>query len=445
MGNEKYCLVLSGGGAKGVYHIGAWRALRELGVEIEGVVGNSIGAIIATFIALNLHAELEDIGSKIGLDYILNVPEELVEDGELSINLRKKDAFRTFYRNTASKRGLDTSPLKNLLSQYIDEERIRNGDVDFGVVTYNVSDMKPREVFLEEMEEGELISYAMASSAFPGFQSPEIAGKKYIDGGVFDNIPFSMARSRGYRNLIIIDISGAGVNRKPDIPGTRTTYIKNSINMGGVLDFDRQFLDDFNTLGYLDTMKTFGRLRGVDYFIEPDEKMESAFIDFMNTESIQNILITKQFYLKAGKKAPQSMKEAVRRMLPKNCQYDPNWLPILAECAAESLAVNRVKKWTYRELFDEILSRESTVREEAEDIEKAGAREFSSRIRRELKDRKLLSTPYTYHMLGDHYLNDRLKLSLEKLILRHYPELVSGVFFLEILEEFQVFTDGARV
>jgi hypothetical protein len=42
-----------------------------------------------------------------------------------------------------------------------------------------------------------------------------------------------------------VDISGAGINRKPDIVGTRTVYIKNSINMGGLLDFDREFMDDY--------------------------------------------------------------------------------------------------------------------------------------------------------------------------------------------------------
>ena len=40
-------LVLEGGGAKGAYHIGAYRALSELGIQIDGVVGTSIGAINA--------------------------------------------------------------------------------------------------------------------------------------------------------------------------------------------------------------------------------------------------------------------------------------------------------------------------------------------------------------------------------------------------------------
>ena len=45
--SESYVLVLSGGGAKGVYHVGVWKALREMGVEVEAFVGSSVGAVTA--------------------------------------------------------------------------------------------------------------------------------------------------------------------------------------------------------------------------------------------------------------------------------------------------------------------------------------------------------------------------------------------------------------
>ena len=48
--NLRYCLVLAGG-AKGVYHIGAWKALQEMDVKVNAFIGNSIGAIIAGFLA----------------------------------------------------------------------------------------------------------------------------------------------------------------------------------------------------------------------------------------------------------------------------------------------------------------------------------------------------------------------------------------------------------
>lgn len=442
MGGDKYCLVLSGGGAKGVYHIGAWKALRELGIEIEAVVGNSIGAIVAAFVAQDAYASLEDIGNRIGLDYILNVPKELVENGELRITSSKWDAFLKFYRKTTSNKGLDTSPLRKLLESNIDEEKIRTRGLDFGLATYNLSDMEPREVFVEEMETGALISYVMASSAVPGFESPEIAGKKYIDGGVFDNIPFFMARSRGYTNIIIVDISGVGINRKPDVIGTRTVYIKNSINMGGLLDFDRKFLDDYALLGYLDTLKVFGRLRGMYYFIEPDRDMERRFTEFLETERGRAALNDLPITRPAGKAGSATPAEAVKRILPKKRRHDLCRLALFVDCAAMVLAVDRVKKWTYGELFDVLIAREASVRAEAEEIEKGGRKAFVSQVRMELKEKRLLKTPYIYHLIGDRFLPQGLKAGLEKYIVAHHSELASGVFFMEILEAFKAYLEG---
>jgi NTE family protein len=277
----------------------------------------------------------------------------------------------------------------------------------------------------------------MASSAVPGFESPEIAGKKYIDGGVFDNIPFAMARSRGYTNLIIVDISGAGINRKPDIVGTRTVYIKNSINMGGLFDFDREFMDDYTQLGYLDTLKVFGKLRGMDYFIEPDGDMERRFNEFLETDAGLAALSALPATRREEKSGPAAPGEAIRRILPKKRRHDLCRLALFSDCAAMVLAVDRVRKWTYGDLFDALSSRGASVRAEAFEIERGGGKAFISQLRMELKEKRLLKTPYIYHLVGDRLLSHGLKESLEKYVIARHPELAAGVFFLEILEAFR--------
>jgi NTE family protein len=444
MTQDKYCLVLSGGGAKGVYHIGVWKALRELGVDIGAVVGNSIGAIIGAFIAQGAHDALEDIGKQIGLDYVLNIPEELIENGELSINLSKWNATLQLYKSFARKKGLDTSPLRELLESHIDEKKIRSGPTDFGLVTFNVTDMEPREVFLEKMEPGEMVNYIIASATVPGFERTEIAGKKYIDGGVFDNIPFAMARSRGYTNFIVVDISGAGVNRRPDLVGTRTVYIKNSINMGGLLDFDRKFIADYSRLGYLDTLRVFGRLRGMSYFITPDPAMEKRFEAFLEAETVKKLLLTRPSIIRKGESETVPLEEAMTRILPKKRRHDPCRLAILADCAAIALDLERVRKWRYPELFEALIARRSEVRAEGEEIDAGGRKAFITQIGKELQEKRLLKTPYIYHLLGDRFLPDRLKVSLERFIISHHPELASGVFFLDILDDFMETTTALK-
>ena len=87
--SKTYCLVLSGGGAKGMYHIGVWRALQELEVPVNAFIGNSIGAIISAFLAQGLYKELEEIGTALDATYALEGergPQRdlmLITDGEI--------------------------------------------------------------------------------------------------------------------------------------------------------------------------------------------------------------------------------------------------------------------------------------------------------------------------------------------------------------------------
>ena len=229
---EAFCLVLGGGGAKGVYHIGVWRALKKLGIHVDCFIGTSIGAVIAAFLAQGSDEILEQIGHIISLDNILDLPEDFIKNGELKFNLQSLRSLPDFFISVINNRGLDTKPFRQLIESNLDEKALRNSGKDFGVVTINVSDLKHQEVFIEDMEQGSVVDYLLASSAFPGFKNPKIEGKSFIDGGIYDNIPYAMARKRGYRRIIVSDLSGMGRTRKPDIAGCITVYIKNSIDMG---------------------------------------------------------------------------------------------------------------------------------------------------------------------------------------------------------------------
>ncbi len=140
------------------------------------------------------------------------------------------------------------------------------------------------------MERGTIVEYLLASSALPGFVAPIIKGKKYVDGGVYDNVPYAMARQRGYKRIIAVDITGAGVTRRPDVRGAETVYIRNSVHLGGMLDFGRQKLNEIKQLGYLDTLRAFGRLEGYRYFIESNDKMEQAFFTLLDNDEGRGLL-----------------------------------------------------------------------------------------------------------------------------------------------------------
>ena len=72
-------LVLEGGGTKGAYQIGAYKALRDLGIEFQGVTGTSIGALNGAYIIQNDIEIMEDIWLKYDYTHFMNIDEETYE------------------------------------------------------------------------------------------------------------------------------------------------------------------------------------------------------------------------------------------------------------------------------------------------------------------------------------------------------------------------------
>lgn len=75
----------------------------------------------------------------------------------------------------------------------MDEPRIRLSPRDFGLVTLETSGRQGRFLYKDQIPVGRMMDYIMASAAYPGLKRPEIDGKKFLDGGLVDNVPVRMA------------------------------------------------------------------------------------------------------------------------------------------------------------------------------------------------------------------------------------------------------------
>ncbi|WP_320826625.1 patatin-like phospholipase family protein [Reinekea sp.] len=423
MRQQAYCLVLGGGGAKGVYHIGVWQALKEMAVPVDAFIGNSIGAVVAAFLAQGADEELLSIAGSINLSSLIRLNEGQALADEGSLGQHSLSYWRGVYKNVVNRKGLDTRPMRTMLEQVIDEKSIRASGCDFGITTVNISDFKPREVFLEQMEPDQLINYVMASAAFPGFERPEIAGKKYLDGGLYDNVPYTMAKRRGYRKIILVDVSGIGLHRRPRIEGSQTVYIKNSIDMGNAFDFDPTFIQRFRKLGYLDTLRAFGELVGYQYFIEPDARLEQQCAALLNETA-----------LAAGL-------HPLLPRFPTTMSHDRRQLLKLLEVCAELLDVERIERYSYAALHQAILNQVATSRASVETFlahhrleETTAAHQLLDGFFQELmQNRTFADNPYYYHLLLGHFKPSKtLKLAAATLV-KLNPTLALVDFYLECL------------
>lgn len=260
-------LVLGGGGAKGAYEIGAIAALRELGIEAGSVYGVSIGALNAAMYAQGDMERAEALWASIRLaDLVTPESLQLADDAEAIFD--HPDKLLEFISRGAQSRGMDVTPLRQILKTHVDEAAVRRSHVRLGLLTTRFPSMNMVEKRIEDMEEGTLHDWLMASSAcYPAFPMANIGGERYLDGGFCDNAPVEMAVRDGARHIIVIDIgrhqSHTQYRLRPNI-----VYIRTSHPLGGLLTFDPELSQRNRTLGYNDTLRAFGRLRGTRYSFE---------------------------------------------------------------------------------------------------------------------------------------------------------------------------------
>jgi len=320
-------LVLAGGGAKGSYQVGAYRALQELGWQPDIITGASVGSLNGVLFTMGKLEEAAAIWRSMDLRGVIELPEKAAPE-----------ELRGFFLDVVRGGGLDVEPLAETIDRYIDEEAVRRSPIRFGLVMTEMEKMESVQCPIDEIPEGKLKEYMLASSAcFPALRPREIDGVKYIDGGWRDNMPLELAAKMGATELLGVDISGVGITR-PNRTGLPTQIIKSHWYLGPTLDFDPERAKRNMALGYLDAMRQFGRIGGTAYGILPDE---DGFLPRF-TERYQAVLD------EVGGEAPE-LKLAVRLAF-KLAHYPEEDALSALELAAERLEVDPAVTYTPRTL-----------------------------------------------------------------------------------------------
>ena len=173
---EPVALVLGGGGARGAYHIGVWKALRESDVEIGSVYGVSVGAINGAFIASGDYDVAERLWLTLEKSNVMVLGDfgQRLLGGELSL-----DNLTAAASELIQQPGLNVEPLELLLKNNIDENHVRSSGIDYGLVTWSVTDNVEKLLYLDDIPEGQLVDYILASANFPLFERKVIARRSF--------------------------------------------------------------------------------------------------------------------------------------------------------------------------------------------------------------------------------------------------------------------------
>lgn len=281
-----YGLALEGGGVKGAFHMGAVKALLEEGYEFGGVTGTSIGALNGAIIAQGDFEAGYRLWESMDTPLIFDIEEAQYKkliDRRIDRKLLMKLAARM--GEIIENKGIDTGKMRQIVESIVDEEKLRKSDTDFGLVTVSITDLKPLEIYKEDIPEGKMIDYLMASASFPGFKLNSIGDKYFIDGAFYDNCPVNLLARKGYKEIIAIRTLGPGIVQHVRYHNIKLMNIIPSEDLGMPLDFNQELIRRNLQMGYYDTMKSLKGLKGRKYYIIPknDDEVFDIFYKLSDT------------------------------------------------------------------------------------------------------------------------------------------------------------------
>ena len=251
----KVGLVLSGGGAKGLAHIGVLKVIDSLGIKVDYVAGTSMGAIVGGLYASGYNGEqLDSIFSNVNIDALLQ--DYTPREAKSFYEKRNDEIYALTLPFNKFKLGLPSGLSKglynfNLLSSLTHHvSHVRDFDelpIPFLCIA---TDAETGEKVV--LDSGVLAQSMIASGALPTLYSPvEINGKVLIDGGVVDNYPIEELKARGVDIVIGVDVQD-GLKTREDLKGVTSV------------------LAQINNFSMIEKME--GKQKATNIYIKPDIK-----------------------------------------------------------------------------------------------------------------------------------------------------------------------------
>ncbi len=361
---KTYAIALGGGGAKGGYEVGVWRSLNEEGLKYNAVSGTSVGALNGALMAMRDLNAAQLLWSEIKYSKVMDVDDEYM--GRIYSRDIRTSEIRPLLRrivNVVREGGFDVTPLRELLKNNVDPQKIKASDVAFYAMTYSLTDKKPVEVDMRAIPEDEICDMLLASAYFPAFKNePLVGGKRFTDGGVVDSLPVMSLFDHGYRDVIAVRLAGGlnlGREKHVRIPaGATLSYIEPTRRLGSTLNFSQEQSRYNIRLGYYDAKRFVYGLFGRYYYIDRTMTEKEAY-------DVLCEMIRSHIALVGGEELSlRELHESVIPRLAKEYNASGDYYNVLIrylETTGERLGIPEFRIVTDRQLLDEVSSAAATT------------------------------------------------------------------------------------
>ena len=268
--NNKIGLVFSGGGGKGAYEIGVWRALQEFNLchQISAIAGASVGALNAALFAQGDLALAEKLWQNMEQgDVLYSAPISMLEKiGRLIIAMPGGTPAMavSVVRMLRSKGTFSRAGLLSLMEKNIDASKVASLGLPVFATCRKKGSLKIRHFSLANADPSRLFSILLASSAIPFIFPPEtIDGEQWFDGGIpsikGSNTPIQAVYDAGCRFIIAVLLDMDDLVDVTQFPDAKILFVypqeSNGGFFSGALDFEGIHADRRMEQGYEDTMR----------------------------------------------------------------------------------------------------------------------------------------------------------------------------------------------
>jgi len=257
---KKVGLVLSGGGAKGVAHVGVIKVLEEAGIPIDYIAGTSMGAIVGALYAVGYNAnELDTLIKKQNWEFLLS-DKVYRSDQPFNMKLFNETYILSLPFNNKKQLTLPAGVVQgqNIYSLFTELTVGYHDSLDFSKLPIPFACVATDMVNANEyvIKSGSLPLAMRASMAIPGVFAPvKIGDKVLVDGGIVNNFPVDVVKSMGADIIIGVDLE------------TSTEKIKNLNSMAELIG---------QMISYMGAKSYKKNMQEVDLYLNPGLKGYTA-------------------------------------------------------------------------------------------------------------------------------------------------------------------------
>ena len=208
----KIGLVLAGGGGKGAYELGVWKALKELNLTqyISVFSGTSIGAFNSILFAMDDMEKADKLWEEVTMDKLVPISKgELIKRGiGLYLGGKNLQLAKKFLTDKLEHGAISNDGAVEVVEKYLDFSKVKERNKTCYAACTKLPNFNAKYFKINDFDDEMAKKIVLASASLPLiYESTELLGEKYIDGGISDNIPIQPVYGENCDIIIIVSLS----------------------------------------------------------------------------------------------------------------------------------------------------------------------------------------------------------------------------------------------